>query len=270
MNDEEKKIWNAINDCQPEFQKLIYNKLKIKFEDSVFKSVQELFTNNSLEEIACGLDYPEDTICVLSGDELTLEKKYKKTYDAITSARHNRDKRTPFQYAMDLAASWVMEDYVINQLRDKLSKNGLEIERAGEDKDRKMLSDKKISSNSDCTVSYGNKSRKLELVNDYKGYWMKNKKIDLRDDKYKNLKNDKSLLLGISTNLKNDKSLLLGISTKAEKKYVLLDFGKDVEAKYIPSHFPYGGKPAWSISIKGMLHDLDYSAIAKAIKRVFH
>ena len=252
MNDEEKKVLDAVNNCQPEFQKLIYNKLKIKFEDSIFKSIQELFTDNSLEKIAHDLNYPEDTICVLSGDEQKLEKDHKDTYDAIMSARHNRDKRTPFQYAMDLAASWVMEDYVINQLRN----NGLEIKKAGEDKDRKMLSDKKISSNSDCTVSYGNKSRKLELVNDYKGYWMKNKKIDLRDDKYKNLK--------------NDKSLLLGISTKAEKKYVLLDFGKDVEAKYIPSHFPYGGKPAWSISIKGMLHDLDYSAIAEAIKRVFH
>lgn len=247
MNDEEKKVWDAVNNCQPEFQKLIYNKLKIKFEDSIFKSIQELFTDNSLEKIACDLGYPEDTICVLSGDEQKLEKDHKDTFDAIMSARHNRDKRTPFQYAMDLAASWVMEDYVIKQLSD----NGLKIKRAGEDKDRKMLSDKKISSNSDCTVSYGNKSRKLELVNDYKGYWMKNKKIDLRDDKYENLK--------------KGASLLLGISTKAKKKFVLLDFEKDVEAKFIPSHFPYGGKPAWSISIKGMLHDLDYSAIAKAI-----
>jgi hypothetical protein len=42
------------------------------------------------------------------------------------------------QYAMDLAASWVMEDYIIEQLKN----NGLSVSRAGEDKGRIVLAGK--------------------------------------------------------------------------------------------------------------------------------
>lgn len=247
MEDKElKKICQTISGYPEVIQKEIYNQLKIKFEDSTFKEIQKLFKSR-LQDIAKDLDYPEDTICVLSGEEQRLASEYPDTYQSITTV-HHRDARTSFQYAMDLAASWIMEDYIINQLKIK----GLSIERAGEDKERKMLSSKKISSNSDCKVLLNGQEIPLELVNDYKGYWAKNKKIDLRDDKYLNMVKKKSLLLGISTK---------------DQKYILLNFAKDIKAKHIENHYAYH-KPAYSIPITpDMLKDLDFSAIAEVIAK---
>ena len=133
------------------------------------------------------------------------------------------------QYAMDLAASWVMEDYLIKELRD----HGLSVTRAGEDKERLILSSRRVSSDSDCMVEYNGVSRKLELMNDYKGYWNRNKEIDLRDDKFVKMGREKSLFLGVSTK---------------DKKYLLLDFSKTVDAVYKPYHFAYH-KPAYSIKV---------------------
>lgn len=168
---------------------------------SIFREIQQLFSK-PLQEIAKVLGYPDSTICVLSGSKVAVKTKYPAIYNNIQSCRHNRDARTPMQYAMDLAASWVMEDYIIEQLKN----NGLIVLKAGEDKERIILPDKNVSSNSDCLVEYDGKSRHLELMNDYKGYWNRYQKMDLRDDKFLKLQNEKSLFLGVST---SDKKLLL-------------------------------------------------------------
>ena len=87
-------------------------------------------------------------------------------------------------------------------------------------------------------------------MNDYKGYWNRYKKMDLRDDKFLKLQNEKSLFLGVST---------------SDKKYLLLNFAKETNAIYSPLHYAYH-KPAYSIRITpDMLKDLDYSDIAKTI-----
>ena len=212
---------------------------------SIFREIQQLFSK-PLQEIAKELGYPDSTICVLSGSEVAVKTKYPTIYNNIQSCRHNRDARTPMQYAMDLAASWVMEDYIIEQLKN----NGLSVSRAGEDKGRIVLAGKSVSSNSDCLVEYNGKSRNLELMNDYKGYWNKYKKMDLRDDKFLKLQNEKSLFLGVST---------------SDKKYLLLNFAKETNAIYSSFHYAYN-KPAYSIRITpDMLKALDYSDIARTI-----
>lgn len=212
---------------------------------STFSEIQQLFPK-PLQEIAKELNYPESTICILSGNENEIISNYPKTHKNILSCRHNRDARTPMQYAMDLAASWVMEDYIIEQLKN----NGLSVSRAGEDKGRIVLAGKNVSSNSDCLVEYNGKSRNLELMNDYKGYWNRYKKMDLRDDKFLKLQNEKSLFLGVST---------------SDKKYLLLNFAKETNAIYSSFHYAYH-KPAYSIRITpDMLKALDYSDIARTI-----
>lgn len=212
---------------------------------STFSEIQQLFSK-PLQEIAKELGYPDSTICVLSGSEVAVKTKYLAIYNNILSCLHNRDARTPMQYAMDLAASWVMEDYIIEQLKN----NGLSVSRAGEDKERVVLAGKNVSSNSDCLVEYNGKCRKLELMNDYKGYWNRYKKMDLRDDKFINLQNEKSLFLGVST---------------SDKKYLLLNFAKEINASYSSYHYAYH-KPAYSIRITpDMLKALDYSDIARTI-----
>ena len=214
---------------------------------STFSEIQQLFPK-PLQEIAKELNYPKSTICVLSGNEPELISKYPETHRNIQSCHHNRDARSPLQYAMDLAASWVMEDYIIEQLRN----NGLIVSRAVEDKERIILAGAKVSSNSDCLVELDGKCRKLELMNDYKGYWNRYKKMDLRDDKFIKLQNEKSLFLGVST---------------SDKKYLLLNFAKEIDAVYNSFHFAYH-KPAYSIKVTpNMLKVLDYSDIARAIMK---
>ena len=75
----------------------------------------------------------------------------------------------------------------------------------------------------------------LEVVKDYKGYWSRYNKVDLRDQKYPNLKKDDGILLGI------DFERLMFFVLKV----------RETTSVYIESHFPFGGKPAHSISLDG-------------------
>ena len=50
------------------------------------------------------------------------------------------------------------------------------------------------------------------------------------------------------------------------KKYIIIDFANKVRAKYFPSHFPYGYKPAYQIAItQDQLKDLNFNKIAQNI-----
>ena len=132
-----------------------------------------------LVPIAESLNYPESSISVLRGDMQELQEKHPQTYNNLMSCRHNRDTRTPLEYGQDLVASWLFEDYLMK----KLSEVGLAIAGAGADKNREILPNVKVSASSDCEVSYQGKTRGLEVMNDYTGWWKKTHHIDLRDQK---------------------------------------------------------------------------------------
>lgn len=198
-----------------------------------------------LVSVATKLGYPESSICVLRGNIDLLAAEYPETYKNLMSCRHNRDNRTPIEYGQDLVASWIYEDSLMAELK----KCGLEIVGAGADKNREILANAKVSAASDCCVSSGESSRKLEIMNDYKGYWSKYNRIDLRDDKFNKLERENSIFLGV---------------VPQEKKYIIIDFGKKVEAKFIPSHYPYGYKPVYQIAItRDQLKVLDFNEIAQ-------
>ena len=213
---------------------------------SAFIGVKALL--GDLIPIAVSLHYPDSSICVLKGDINVLKRDFPQTYSNLTSCKHNKDNRTFIEYGQDLVASWIYEDYLIEQL----TQHGLSIERAGADKNREILAKTNVSSTSDCLVKYNNCSRKLEIMNDYKGYWTKYGSVDLRDDKFEKLRNENAIFLG---------------TAPIDKKYIFLDFSKQIDAEYISSHRPYGGKPAYKIKgIKKLLKDLDYQEIVKDIK----
>lgn len=188
------------------------------------------FFEKSLEEIASQLNYSEENILILKGKQDELRIKFPKIYENLVSCRHNRDCRTEIQYAQDLVASWLFEDYIMQCFRDM----GENITLHGKDCNRAILPGAAVSSTSDYLYEYDGKEIKIELMTDYKGYWKKQGKLDLRDDKFKKLSNEKSLLLAVSV---------------ASKTYYLIDFRKRVPAVFIASHFPYGGKPAQSINL---------------------
>ncbi len=189
------------------------------------------YYNKPLFEIAKDLKYDLSNIHILKGEEDIIKENYPEIYSNLLSCTHNKDRRTIIEYAQDLVASWIFEDYIILDLQN----SGLNIERAGTDKYRKILPNSKISAASDTKIVVNNKEIYAEIMCDYTGFWTRVKKADLRDDKYNRLKKEQALFLGFDI---------------SNKKYLLIDFSQPVEAIYISSHRPYGGKPAYSINLK--------------------
>ena len=198
---------------------------------------------------AKALNYSESNILILAGDEQRLKTEYPDVYANLLSCGHNKDGRSYMEYAQDIVASWVFEDDVMAQL----TAGGLIIEGAGADKERVILSHRNVSASSDCLVSWKGKRVLLELMSDYTGYWTRNGRMDLRDDKYGKLKRSASLFLGIST---------------LDKKFIFLDFSTDVDATFIPSHRPYGYKPAYQIKFdRTSLLPFNVEQLVEIIKR---
>lgn len=104
------------------------------------------FLKEDLSMAARRLNYSEELIHILEGRDAEVERAYPAVYSNIVSCRHNRDGRTPFDYARDLIASWIFEDYLIQQI--KLA--GIDIVHAGADRKREILPSNRVSSASDC------------------------------------------------------------------------------------------------------------------------
>lgn len=194
----------------------------------------ESFFEEPIVNVAKKMKYSESNILILENNELELRRKYPDIYDNIVSCNHNRDFRTPMQYAQDLVCSWLYEDYLL----DRLKINGLNIELSGEDRKRKILSTTKISSASDYLIEYNGKRAFIELANDYTGYWKKQKKCDLRDDKFIHIKR------GINN---ADFSFLLGVDFK-NIEFFLVNVNDTTNISYTNYHYAYH-KPAYSIHL---------------------
>ena len=206
------------------------------------------FFKKSLVEVARNLDYEQDNLLILEGDLHSLEKLFPTTLKNIQSCYHHRDNRPPLHYAQDIVASWLVEDSFLQVLNS----NGLNAKLNGADKNRKILANVRTSTSSDFIVSYNGNSRKLELMNSYTDYWVRNGVLDLRDSKYKSLTKEQSLLLAVST---------------TTKKFALFDFVKPIPARFIQSHDHYGGKPVYQIKITNeMMNDTTSHNITEAIK----
>lgn len=188
------------------------------------------FFSKGIVEHAISLGYSKANILILNGDIVSLQNEFPNIYNNLISCKHHRDRRTPLEYGQDLVASWLFEDSMVISLRNC----GLDISLAGADSNREILSNTSVSANSDCSILKNGINYQLEIMCDYTGYWERTGNIDLRDSKYNKLISSNSLFLGIST---------------PTMKYILIDFGANVPAKYISSHLPYGGKPAYSVHV---------------------
>lgn len=215
--------------------------------------ILEIFFDETMINIAKQMGYSEENIIILENDEEKLKSDYKDVYDNLKSCRHNRDGRTEIEYAPDLICSWIFEDYLIYNL--KLS--GLNVKLSGVDFERKILRSSSVSSKSDLIIRGPKNNIYIEVANDYKGYWAKNKKVDLRDDKYLHIKN---------LAYENNKSFLLGIDF-CNKKFFLFDVNNNEDVKYEPFHYAYR-KPAYSINLKNVeYYDFSFEKICSEIKK---
>lgn len=195
-----------------------------------YEGLTEFFGAN-LCNIAEELGYSDDNICVLSGDIVTLQRLFPDTYSAISSCRYNKDGRTPIEYAKDVVASWLFEDYLV----EAFSRLDRSLELAGGDRERVLLHNSKVSSASDCAYISNGRRLKVEIMNSYTPFWRTRKCLHLRDNKYRQLCTDRGVLLCVDMN---------------NASFAIVDFTKNAPpARRIPNYWLYGGKTAYEVSL---------------------
>lgn len=108
---------------------------------------------------------------------------------------HHMDRRKPYEYAVDLILGWLAEDALLNFLQENNIKSALE----GNDRFREFLTARKISTQPDIKIfSQSGDVRLLEFMCDWKDTWNTKGHLDLRDNKYIKLENEKAIFLGVS------------------------------------------------------------------------
>lgn len=133
----------------------------------------------------------------------TINSQEVQYFNTICELPH-KDTRTATQYAVDLILGWITEDITILYLTN----NGITCTMTGTDNEREFLTPSQIDSTPDLSVSHQNSQpTPVELIYDYTGYWQKTNKLDLRLNKYDNLKKHNALILGITP--QNNTALLL-------------------------------------------------------------
>lgn len=164
------------------------------------------------------------------------------------SLSHNRDTRTPVEYARDIALGWLCEDAISIQFKDA----GLPLKTHGADKNRVFLKGASVSSSADFTFGFNKFIRNLELVTDLKTHWKTHNKCDIRDDKFKKLMSQKTILFGICYS--NSTAFVLDTE----------EFPKELEVSLITAENHVWGKPV--TQIKGVSHLLQ--PLEQAIEQV--
>jgi hypothetical protein len=213
-----------------------------------FREYSKLF-KAGISVAARELGYSQSNICILEGSIEKLQREFPDVYENLVSCIHNMDKRPPLDYGRDLVASWIFEDVLISRLKAA----GLNIVHSGADSKREILKNIKVSASSDSNIEFSGKTRPMEIMSDYTGWWSRKGWFDLRDAKYNNLVSSKSLFLGVST---------------TDIKCFLMDFALPQTVVYKAAHKPYGGKPAYSVKVPSMIK-FDVGLLVKEIQRIF-
>lgn len=208
------------------------------------------YLDKPLSDYANDFGYDESNILILRGDIDNLQNNHLNIYQNLLSCRHHSDRRTPLEYGQDLVASWIFEDIFIKEMQN----DEFNISLSGADRTRLILPNQRTSTSSDYLIrSHNGYEITMELVNDYTGFWYRNHKLHLRDNKYIQLQRNHSLLLAIA------------LSPQVQK-FTLFDFRQDIPAVKIASHIPYGGKPAYELSVNSdSLHDFSFENVRECI-----
>jgi hypothetical protein len=138
----------------------------------------------------------------------------------VCNLPHQRDTRTPVQYATDLIIGWLSEDAILTALNN----NGIFATPIGSDKDRNFLEKDSITHLADIETP----TKIVEVVFDYTNHWLTHDKLDLRDNK--------------KTHLEENGITLLGVAPRANKAFVISDY-TDFTHGAIPAY----GKTGWTL-----------------------
>ena len=167
----------------------------------------------------------------------------------LEKLQHFKDHRKPHEYGIDLVLGWIIEDGVLELLRQSEIHSIL----TGNDRYREFLHPRKISTQPDIEIKTNKTNKKLlEIMFSWKDTWSKKGHIDLRDNKLKKLVEHKALFLGIEP-----------ISCLA----FLIDFAKEQKDWEKGRISGYGGKMGYTNNnIKKHLKNL--KDILKIIKNI--
>lgn len=210
----------------------------------------ENILEESLLNMAKKFNYHESNIIILENNLELLNEKYNDIYKNLLSCKQQRDKRTELVYAKDLIANWMLEDILLNTLLN----NGFELNLNGNDKDRMILANNKVTTSPDYELKKDNNIYKIELICSFTHYWEKYKKIDFRNDKYLKSKEKKAIILCLD--FFNNKFFILD-----------LRLNTNLNIQYIENHFVYK-KPAYSVILDNNIKpfDLNFSNIIEYFK----
>ncbi len=209
----------------------------------------ENFTDKTPEELIQDSNWHKPEICLrILHDEPTqedirfMEQKLKGLY-------HLKDERSFLEYALDLILGWIVEDFFLDLFKNELKLN---CTLDGTDKNREFLA--RPRSTSDLKIETESNLIYIDILYDATSHWRNCKSVELRDNKFNNLKSKGSILLGLD--LRN-------------KIFLILDL-KEIDAKNvheIMSHKPFGWKPAISITIYDN-NFYDYNSLKKYFKDI--
>jgi hypothetical protein len=107
----------------------------------------------------------------------------------------HRDSRSSIEYGLDLVFGWLSEDLILKVL----SRKGIPVKLAGEDRHREFLPPNEIGTSPDFRIEMNGVARPLEIVFSWNNYWRNTDLWDMRDSKFRHLTRagEESLCLGI-------------------------------------------------------------------------
>jgi hypothetical protein len=175
--------------------------------------------------------------------------------EQIKGTRHHRNHRDSRTYIADLVLGWVMQDVVIQCLREA----GYSCEPTGADVERRLLRGHQIAEEADLKLTTpAGEVWWIDVLTDYPtqrgadSYWQKTRRCELRDRKFDRLVEKigvgtRAGLIGVSVGTKS----YFGLEITHELKQALASPPKRNRRIYrIETHWPFGGKPAIALNLR--------------------
>lgn len=154
-----------------------------------------------------------------------LKNHYIKCSKDPQTVRRKGENRSFTQYFKDLITGWVVEDLVLEMLREQ----GVDIIHNGRDIARRIAIGNDVSTKADFVVRVGGVTRSIEITNEYNTFLENEGYIEKRAPALFNLWKDKGIWLF--------RDLRLG-------KYILIDFATEKVKLHLRRH--NAGRPNWS------------------------
>lgn len=154
-----------------------------------------------------------------------LKNHYLRCAKDQMTIRRKGDNRSFTQYFKDLITGWIVEDLVLEMLREQ----GVDIVHNGRDTARRIAVGNDVSTKADFVVKVGNVTRSIEITNEYNTFLENEGYIEKRAPALFNLWKDKGIWLF--------RDLRLG-------KYILIDFATEKVKLHLRRH--NAGRPNWS------------------------